>query len=339
MPATLKDIAELSNVSVSTVSRVLNDRPGISRATRERVLEAARALNYVVNQSAQSLATDHTYNVGVVGYKYRSELLADPMSPADQGIRDVLEPKGYHIFSKSIDQTQNSTDYQIVLSLIYERRVDGLILSGPQLESRYIIQIYNTGIPIVLLDNKLNTTRIDCVLSENEVGAYEITRYLLSVRHPRQAVFLSGPETWLSSAERYAGYARAVLETGLEPQRISMPDTSIETGEAAMQVALKAFSNLDAVVAVNDATAWGAGRACRRAGLRVPEDVAIVGYDDSGWARLHEPPLTTVQANFYEIGYLAARRLIDLIERGPSPPSCTRVAPQLVIRQSCISET
>lgn len=249
------------------------------------------------------------------------------------GVEESLKQNGYHMITVHMDRETMRHDKG--LSMIRERRVDGLILAGPEFENRYILQLVGSGIPIVLLDNMLEETPVNCVLSDNVRGAYQITKHLLTAHQHKHTVFLSGPTQWLSSRERYAGYCRAVAEAGLEPHRVTMPDTTIDTGQEAMQQVLAARPDVTAVVAVNDATAWGAGRACKEAGLSVPGDVALVGYDDVAFARLHEPPLTTVRMHVEDLGVCVARRLIELIEDGPSPPMCVRITPELVVRGSC----
>lgn len=333
MSPTLKDVAEKAGVSIATVSRVLNDQPNVSPETRTRVLSAARDLNYTGNVSAKSLVTDRTRNVGVVGYRRPDRVMAN-VPDTNNGIEEALSQQGYHMIRTRVDREMVRA--KIKPPIVKEKRVDGLILVGPVLENRYILELYSTGIPMVLLDNMLEETQIDSVNSDNERGTYKITHHLLSSPHQHQTtVFLSGPTDWPSSRERYAGYVRAVTEAGLEPHRLVMPDTIVETGQQAMHEVLKKYSDITAVVCVNDATAWGAIRVAREAGLSVPEDIAVVGYDNVLWSSLIEPPLTTIMANFHEIGFQAAQRLIEIIERGPSPPLDIRVAFEIVIRRSC----
>ena len=330
---TLKDIAEQANVSISTASRVLNDLPGVSAATRARVLEAARKLGYSANMSARGLSTDRTYNVGIISYRRPPQVMMGAVSVGHVGMEEGLAKSGFHVISMRVDQEMMR--HNRGLSMVHEKRVDGVILTGPELETRYILQLVGTGIPTVLYDNMLEETPVNCVLSDNTRGAYEVTRHLLSVHGHKQTVFLSGPPKWLSSRERYEGYCRAAAEAGVEPHRIVMPDTTVDTGQEAMRQALETIPNLTAVVAVNDATAWGAGRACKEAGLSIPGDVAIVGYDDVEFARLHEPPLTTVRMYMQEMGWRAARRLVELIEDGDTPALCIRMAPEVIVRDSC----
>jgi len=335
-PPTLREIARRAGVSVSTVSRVLNDRPGISPDTRAKVLAVARELRFTPNVAAQSLVTKRTRNIGLVTYKWAvpSHFVASSLDSV--GIDEVCQRRGYHLLTTLVDESAMKNALQ--LPMVREKRVDGLILAGPAIKPAFVLELYNSGLPIVLLDNRLRGTDIDCVLHENETSAYRLTQHLLQQHGQRRIVFLSGPESWLSSQERAAGYRQAMVEAGLEPRLIFMPNTTVETGMAAMETALTAHPDLTAVVAVNDAVAIGAVRTCKRAGLSVPEQVAVVGFDNISWAALYDPPLTTVHAFGEEMGRQAAQRLIELIESGPEAEHIRlrlRVATKMVIRRSC----
>lgn len=337
MPTTIKDVAAKAGVSPSTVSRVLNDRPGISPQTRERVLQAARELSYSPSIAARSLVTARTYNVGYIGYKYDSDPPANlgPSNVASgilEGIDEELTMHSYHLLATYVDEEMvRSLD---VPNVVRQARVDGLILNGPAIRPRFILELRNTGLPIVLVDNLLDETVIDCVLCDNESGAYQAVKHLIEHGH-ECILFLSGPADWFSSGERATGYRRALHEAGLEPHVVFMPRTTVHTGCQAMLTALEEYPDLTAAMAVNDATAVGAIRACRQTGRTVPDEVAVVGFDDEPWAQMHIPPLTTVRIHWHEIGIQAARRVADLIERDNRVPLQMRLAVQLVIRQSC----
>ncbi len=337
MSTTIKDVAARAGVSPSTVSRVLNDRPGISPQTRERVLQVAQELNYSPSAAARSLATARTYNVGCVGYKYGSTLPADLRlsnvpSGTLEGIDEELSRHGYHMITTYVDR--EAMKRPDVPNMARQGRVDGLVLNGPAIRPRFILQLRNMGLPIVLVDNLLNETTIDCVLCDNEGGAYQAAKHLLEHNH-EHIVFLSGPADWLSSRERAAGYRRALHEAGLEPRIVFMSNTIPETGHQAMLTALEEYPDLTAVMAVNDATAVGAIQACQQVGRAVPDEVAVVGFDDEPWAQMHIPPLTTVRTHWHEIGIQAARRVVELIERDNQVPLQMRLAVELIIRQSC----
>jgi LacI family transcriptional regulator len=165
-----------------------------------------------------------------------------------------------------------------------------------------------------------------------------LTKHLIKEHGHRRIVFLSGPETWLSSRERGAGYGHAIAEASLEPHFIYMDSTMVETGMEAMKAALIQMPDVTALAAVNDAVAVGAMRACKAAGISVPEGIAVVGFDNVGWAQLHDPPLTTVHAYGEEMGRQAVRRLVELIELNRDEEHARfrlRVGTRLMIRRSC----
>jgi len=339
MSITIKYVAARAGVSASTVSRVLNDRPGISEETRKRVLQAAQELNFHPSVTARSLATNRTYNIGYISYKYNSDLPVDSRfanaAPGTmEGIDEELSRRGYHLIATWVDK--NFLQKFSVPNMVRQKKVDGVILNGPVFSPRYVLELQSTGIPIVLVDNVLNETLVDSVMCDNEHGAYKETRHLIEVHGHEKIVFLSGPKEWPSSRERATGYRKALEEAGLEPHIVYMPSTVVATGKDAMLIAMEKYPDLTAVVCVNDATAAGAIQACQQTGRSIPDDVAVVGFDDEAWASIYTPPLTTVRGFWYEVGIQAAQRVVDLVEKGGgTPPLQIRVGVQLVIRQSC----
>jgi DNA-binding LacI/PurR family transcriptional regulator len=331
----MREIAEKAGVSVSTVSRVLNDQPGISEETRERVLAAARELNYAPQMAARSLATERTHYVALLGIKYD---VPQPFTESHfgpqiaRGVEEELSRHGYHLVLTSLDPAQLQD--ALSLKIIRERRVDGVLLDGPAIPSRFIVQLKTANIPLVLIDNELKGLAVDRVLCDNEQGAYEATRHLSEHGHTK-IVALSGPDEWPSNHERCQGYRRAMTEAGLTPQIIHQPATTVETGEQAMAYALAAYPDVTAVFAINDPMAIGAIRAIKDAGRRVPEDIAVVGFDDGSWAELNDPPLTTVHVFKYAMGSQAAHRLIQILEGDVTVPMRITVGTELVIRKSC----
>jgi len=337
MSTTIKDVAAKAGVSSATVSRVLNDRPGITPQTRERVLQTIKDLGYSPSIAARSLATARTYNIGYIGYKYSvgpsAYLRSSSATPGIlEGIDEEVIGRGYHLLTTYVDKKMvRGLD---VPNMISQGRVDGLILNGPAIRPRFILQLRNKGLPVVLVDNLLNETPIDCVLCDNEGGAYQAARHLIEHGH-KCIVFLSGPADWISSRERAAGYRRALHEAGLEPHIVFMSSTTIDTGRQAMLTALEEYPQLTAIAAVNDSTAIGAIQTCQQTGRVVPDDVAVVGFDDEPWAQIYTPSLTTVHISWYQIGIQAARRVVDLIERDDQVPIHMRLTVQLIVRRSC----
>jgi DNA-binding LacI/PurR family transcriptional regulator len=163
---------------------------------------------------------------------------------------------------------------------------------------------------------------------------YGATRHLQEHEHGRIA-FLSGPESWISNRERVQGYRQAMVEAGLEPLILHAEETTIAAGEALMQQALEQWPDVTAVGAVNDAVAIGAVRAANRLGRQVPEDLAVIGFDDITWAVMNEPSLSTVHVFKRRMGKLAGQRLLECIQEPETAPTRTIVATELVLRQSC----
>lgn len=334
MKPSLQDIADRVGVSTATVSRALNDRGGVNAETRERILQMAQEMGYVPNAAAKGLATSRTYTLGVITYQRPPQQpISNFPDETIQGIDQEARERGYHLMTTFVnaDMMQDT----VHIPLIGERRVDGLILIGPALTAAFIIRLYSSGIPIVLVDNMLSETNIDAVVCDNVGGTYAVTKHLIDVHGLSKLAFFSGPADWFSSRERRGAYTQALAEIGQTPRVIYMQDTTMDMGYTAMQEAREQFPDLEGVVAVNDATAFGAIRACKEHGCSVPEDIAVVGFDNVGWAAMHDPPLTTVRMFRHETGIQAVRHLIDTIERGSPAGFQLRLGTEQIIRKSC----
>ena len=330
---TLQDIAEQAGVSTATVSRVLNDRPGVNEDTRTEVLRVAKDIGYVPSITARGLATDRTYNLGFVTYKRDPQPISSYHQNIIEGIDQAARESGCHVITTYIKREEMNDISSF--SMLREQRVDGLILAGPALKTSFIVGLYNSHLPIVLLDNLLSGLEIDAVVCDNRGGTYSITNHLIESHSLRRLVFFSGPSHWLSSKERREGYERAMLEIDQKPEVVYMLDTTMNTGYDATGDALKLFPDLEGIVAVNDASALGAIKALKDHGLDVPNDVAVVGFDNVTWGPLNEPALTTVRMYKREMGFQAARRLIDVIERAAPPGFQLRLSTELIVRESC----
>lgn len=329
---TQKALARQLGVSVATISRVLNDRPGVSEEIRAQVLDLLAQSGYTPNGTARSLVTSRTQMVAFVVHEASHASHDDPFYPfIVAGTEAHLSTRQYHMLLTSVDQ--HTMEQPQGLAVISERRVDGLILAGPDIAPSFIIQLHALGLPLVLVDNCLQNQELNCVLNDDFGGEYAATRHLIE-KGRRRIIFLAGPEAWPSSRERGRGYAQAMTEAGLTPHILSSSSTTIQSGEQLMQQALERWSELDAVCAANDAMAIGALRVLAQQGRKVPETVAVMGFDDIAWAAMTEPPLSTVQVHKRRLGMLAAQRLLDVIEDPESPPVKTLVSTQLVLRRS-----
>lgn len=290
-------------------------------------------MGYAPNMAAKSLATSRTRTVAFVTARKELATSSDPFYPEIMQAAELeLARHGYHVILATIDGSQ-VTDIA-GLPVVRENRVDGLILAGPDIASRFIISAKASSLPVVLVDNALQQTEITCVLSDNEGGGYEATRHLLKHGH-RQVACLSGPMEWASSRGRVKGYERAMREANIEPLVIQEAQTTMSTGYKAMAAALTKAPHLSAIFAINDAMAIGAIRAAQEAGRRMPSDLAVVGFDDIVWAQVCDLPLTTMKVFRDQMGVLAAQRMLDVIAGREECPVKALVGTKLIIRRSC----
>ena len=329
----IREIAEQLGVSSATVSRALNDRPGVSAELRDKILEAASQEGYAPNAYGRGLATSISQAVGFVVNKASRTFWEDPFYPLIMaGAEEFLSDHGYHILVTTLDD-QTTRPEQLGL-LGGGSLVDGLILAGPFIPASFITRLAGSGIPFVLVDNSLSQRPVNCVLSDDEGGEYEATRHLIEHGHQR-IVFLSGPAEWASSRERGRGYRRAMEESDLEPRVLQGKETTLESGAALMRQVLDEWGDLTAVCAVNDSVAIGAMRAAGEMGRSTPRDLAVMGFDDINLAAIHQPSLSTMRVFKQRMGYLAADCLLANITDHSLPPSKTLVATELVRRESC----
>jgi LacI family transcriptional regulator len=332
-PITQKEIADRLGVSIATVSRTLNDLPGVSPQVRARVLNTAKEMGYSPDIRARSLVTSVTHTVAFVVHMANHTDNEDPFYPVIMaGAEAYLSQRNYHILLTTLDDQFISRPQEF--SVISQRRVDGLILAGPDIPAAFVLGLISAGIPVVLVDNRLTQTAVNCVLCDSQGGAYSATRHLLEQGHTR-VVFLSGPQEWVSNRERVRGYRDAMEEANLETLIIRGTETTIASGNGMMKQALGEYPDMTAVCAVNDAVAIGAIRAASGRGLRVPEDVSVMGFDDISWASMNEPPLTTVHVFKRRMGQLAAQHLLSAIRSPDAPPAKIVVSTELVLRDSC----
>jgi DNA-binding LacI/PurR family transcriptional regulator len=331
----IKDIAAQLGVSVATVSRALNDKPGVAPDLRQRVLALAAELDFTPNVAARSLNGAHTGAIAFVVQQQAFPAARDPFYYVIMhGIERALAQEGYHVILTTVgaEDERQAGDLRVVR----ENRVDGLILAGPDVDPALIVSVAQRPLPLVLVDNALERTPLDCVLSDNCEGARRAVEHLLGHGHRRLA-FVGGPPAWLSTRERQAGYEKALAATPVWSVLMHQDATTLATGLAAGRVLYASHPIPTPVSAVNDAMARGVFRAARDAGLRVPEDVAVIGFDDIHGAESADPPLTTVHIAKERMGELAARHLLEQIRNSsaPQPPSKIIVGTSLVIRASC----
>ena len=327
--ATIREVAESAGVSYATVSHVINNTRLVSPETRERVLAAMDALNYRPNALARSLRQGKTNTLGLV--------LPDSANPffaeISRSIEDEAFKKGYSVFLCNTElDTQRELFYVDVLS---KKQVDGIVFvaAGDQADSLEFL--VGRNMPVVMIDREVPSVEVDAVLTDNQLGGYLATRHLLELGHQRIAC-ISGPSSITPSAERMIGYRKALEEAGLpyDEKLILRGDYHAQSGMEITHSILKMNPRPTAIFALNDLMALGALRAAAEDGCTVPEDLAVVGYDDLEIARFTNPPLTTIAQPKKEIGVKAIELLVDRISRKDRSPTRLVLPPELIVRRS-----
>jgi DNA-binding LacI/PurR family transcriptional regulator len=324
--ATSKDVAELARVSRTTVSFVLNQIEGVSipEETRQRVLDAARRLNYHPDATGRRLATGKTHVIGLVVSQSPDRVAVDAFLPqVMHGLHQAAQKQRYHILFHAQEPGQR------------ERHVDGIVLSGPRTDDAELVKLHREGVPIMLM-GQLPQSDIPFIDANNAGGAQAAVEHLLGLGHTRVGIITNAPLTYTASRDRLAGYKTALQARGikLDKRLVRTGDFTEASGEAAMKNLLKLSPHPPAVFIASDVVALGALRAIKACGLRVPEDISLVGFDDVPAATCVEPPLTTVRLPAYGIGWGAADRLIRLIAGEKLDQRGVLLETELIVRGS-----
>ena len=323
---TIEDIAAVAKVSKSTVSRVLNDSTAVHPEKRRAVLEAADRLGFKPNVVARSLASGRSTTIGV-----QTQIIGSPFYDAiSQGVISELNGTGYSpIFVDG--QWQRSEEMKAIRALL-GRRVDGLVLIGGDIPGSELAQLCS-DLPTIVIARQLPSDRHHCIYTDNVEGGYRATKHLIDYGH-RQIAIIRGIEHHPDAIDRFHGYKKALAEAGItfNPGLVVDGDFSAEAGVAGIEELYSRSRPFTAVFASNDMTAFGARLALHRRNVRVPEDISMVGFDDQAESAFMSPPLTTVRQPAKEMGALASRSLLALID-GQSFES-QAFSGQLQIRES-----
>jgi LacI family transcriptional regulator len=333
--ATSRDVAKRAGVSRTTVSFVLNDVPGvkISEETRRRVLIAARELDYYPTAAARSLASGRTQRIGLILGEGQKRLSADAFLVTFlQGVTASVHRRGYLLV---LQMAEDVPSHEAYMRLIREQQVDGIILSGPRSDDMLLPELADEHFPLIL-HGRLEVPGFPCVDVDNQAGGFQATRHLLELGHHRIGFISNAPLLYAGAQDRFAGYRQALAEYDipLSADLVRTADFLPATGQRAMEELLALPRPPTAVFAASDVVGIGAMCAIQNAGQRIPDDVAVVGFDDIFLAAQVYPPLTTIRVPAYGLGWTAAEVLISLIE-GDEEVSSVTLETELVIRDSC----
>jgi len=329
MAATLHDICSSTGLSTATISRVLNNSPLVKEETRKKVKAAMKDLNYFPLASARALAGKRTGAIGVISPYVGSGFFTDLIV----GVDHVAAERGVHVMMSFAHGLGD--EVHLVSRFIQERGVDAIVLINLDIPGEFMADIKSDVIPLISVDTPVLEHGISSVSIGNRDGAHEMMSHLLGHGY-RDIVLFAGPEISYDSKERIAGCRDAVAEAGL-----SLPDEKMHTGSFIMdsgrelmhQVLTSGEPLPEAVFALNDVTAFGAMAVLREAGLRVPDDIAVVGFDNSAASPL--VGLTTVSVPLFDMGCRAAELALDAVVDSVKQPQHLIIPTEIVVRDSC----
>ncbi len=325
--ASIKDVAEAAGVSTATVSRVLSNGLHVRPQVRERVMAAVEQLRYRPNLVARSLRAQHTTTIGLIVSDIRNPFF----SSISRAVEDTAHAQGYSVVLCNTDE--NPEKEAIYLNLMQDENVAGVIFSPTRLSVGHF-KAASLSYPVVLVDRSLPDSDVDTVLLDNVDAGYRLTTHLLENGYRRIAALLG--ETSTTGRERLAGYEKALQAYNLapDPTMVKYLSPRIDTGHSAALKILSSPSAPDAIFTTNSMLGAGALQAIHERHLTIPDDIALVTFDETTWASLVEPPITLIDQPTYEIGQLATELLLQRIA---DPQRHTRqiiLKGQLLIRGS-----
>lgn len=333
MRTTIKDIANYTGFSVTTISLVLNNKAKkIPRATQEIILDAVEKLNYHPNQLAVGLVKKRTETIGLI----ISDVSNVFFSNLAKGVEDECRRKGWNlILCNTNDKHERDLSYIQVLA---DKGVDGILfcmsLDSDKKKAMESIQLLKKlKMPFVMIDRYLDEADCCTIVVNHQQGGYIATKYLLESGH-RKIGCISGPSQLQDSQERLSGYRKALEEHQIAFQEdlIFEGNYDRESGEKAAEYLLK--KQVTAIFAFNDMSAYGAYSYLKKANIRIPEEMSLIGYDDIFFSEILDVPLTSVRQPVYDMGVEAVRQLIDEVDNGESSKKCITFQPVLIKRKS-----
>ena len=309
MSLNIKDIAEKAGVSTATVSRVLNGFPGVREKTKKKVMKITSELNYEVNGIARSLRQKKTYKIGVIV----GNVLSQFYSILAKSIEDVAIKYGYSvILCNGDDDPEKELNY---LKVLRSSRVDGIIIAPTGKNADYVNSLMQSNIKIVLVDRLIEGVDCDAILVDNEKGAYTAVKYLIDKGYKKIAI-IDGFIDRTTGKERLKGYLRALNENNIprNDDFIKIKDFKKRSGIVFANELLENKNKPEAIFAANLELTIGVLLSIKNFGLKIPDDIAVIGFDDSDWAQILDPPLTVISQPVYDLGATTAEMLIKNIE-------------------------
>lgn len=336
MAVTIKDVAKQANVAPSTVSRVIADSSRISEDTKQKVRNAMKQLGYHPNLNARSLASQSTQLIGLVMPSSSDVVFQNPFFPTVlQGISEGAHEKKYALHMTTGKSEKETLEG--VVNMVQGKRVDGMILLNSKVEDNIITYLKERDFPFVLIGKPYkNAEQITHVDNDNFRAMKEATEYLLKHGH-RKIAFIGGSLDLMVTVERFLGYERAMSNANitLRNEYVINEEFLIEGGQEAVRKLMSVTHPPTAIIVADDFMALGVLNTLDELGIRVPEDISIVSFNNVLLAEMAKPPLTSVDINIFELGYQASKNLIQMIENNSEPVKRIIIPHKLIERFSC----
>ena len=327
------EIAKKANVSHMTVSRAFNNPELVNKKTREEIIKIADELNYRPSLIARSMRTKKTHYIGLI--------LPDIINPffpeIVRGVDDYARKNDYNVI---LVNTDNDYEKQTLsLYMFIDRGIDGIIMSGiagGKKDKKFITKIIKRNIPAVLIDRFIPELQSSYVITNNFKAAYDATNYLIKLGHKKIGV-ISSPQKIKIFQDRLKGYKQALMDNNIDYREnfIAEGEESIKSGYDTIKKLLTEVNNFTAIFAMCDFMAFGVYKYCQEKNIKIPDDISVISIDDIYTSALITPPLTTMAQQKYEIGFNAAKILIDSIKKDTLPKNQTILEAKLIERGSC----
>lgn len=326
---TIKDIAKLANVSTTTVSRVLNNKPDVKESTKQRILQIIKEYDYYPSALAKGISTNKTYSIGLV-IPYENVFANPFFVEVMRGINTAANQAGYFVLLCTPNQKGKD-----VLTSFKQKRIDGVVLSSPRIDENPIQDFLEHDVPFVSTSKVEGYDNVNYVDVDNYLGAKLAVEHLISLGHKRIGL-IGGPSYLMSSHDRRKAFYETLDKNDLKIDKELIIDGihTYESGYNCMDMLLSVPEPPTAVFVAGDIMAFGAIQYLKRRNIKVPRDMSIIGFDDVPFSSIIEPPLTTIRQSSYEKGYVAANVLLNILN-GKSISKFEKLLPvKLIIRHS-----
>lgn len=331
MSATIKEIAEQAKVSIATVSRALNNLGNVKEETKELILNIAEELKYSPNIAARRLAKQQAKIIGFVLPEIEGEFFTDII----KGIEKEAYAQSYHVIVVGSHSERNIVES--ILNFMKRSLIDGVILMIPSLSEQIKDIISASKIPVVIINGKNEANAVDTVSIDNYQGSYSIVNFLIKNYHYKKIAIIEGPSNNNDALERFEGYMAALKDNGIKPKDDWMIDGDFTSkgGELACSRLLSLLEKPEVIFASNDVMALGCYKVINAHGLKIPDNIGVVGFDHISLADLVSPHLTTVHVPIEEIGQEAARILFERINGTAKGVSHLKISTGIIVGDSC----